>query len=460
MTQKPAYDVDLFVIGAGSGGVRAARMSAAYGARVAVAEEYRIGGTCVIRGCVPKKLLIYASEFGHEMADIAPGYGWTFEGARFDWPTLRDNVAAEVDRLSGIYARNLRNSGVTIHEARAEIIGPNAVRLSSGEVISAGTILIATGGRPVVPTDVPGIEHAITSNEIFLLDHLPKSILIAGGGYIAVEFAFLLKGLGVDVTLLYRGDTVLRGFDDDVRVHVHGELKRKGIRVVTHTILKSIEKTEAGLHIHLANGQSVTSEALMLAVGREPYSEGLGCEAAGVARQPNGAIVVDEFSKTSVPSIYAVGDVTNRMNLTPVAIREGACFAATVFGGTPMAFDHDTIATAVFSQPPTGTVGLSEAQARARFGNVDIYKTTFRPMRYVMPNEETRMLMKLVVRQSDDVVVGCHIVGPDAAEIIQAVGIAVKHGLTKAQFDATCAVHPTVAEELVTMKEKWVPSVA
>ena len=456
MTASPGFDYDLFVIGAGSGGVRAARMSAAFGAKVAIAEEYRIGGTCVIRGCVPKKLLIYASEFGHEMADIAPGYGWTFEGAKFDWATLRDNVAAEVDRLSGIYARNLRNSGVEVIEARAELTGPNEVKLSTGATITAKTILIATGGKPAIPTDVPGIEHAITSNEIFLLDNLPKSILIAGGGYIAVEFAFLLKGLGVDVTLLYRGDTVLRGFDDDVRLQVHGELKRKGVRVITHCVLASIDKTDAGLLVHLANGQNLGVEALMLAIGRDPYCDGLGCEAAGVARQPNGAIAVDGFSQTSVPSIYAVGDVTDRMNLTPVAIREGSCFAHTVFGGQPMAFDHETIATAVFSQPPTGTVGLSEADARAKYGPVDIYKTTFRPMRYVMPNDETRMLMKLIVRPSDDVVIGCHIVGPDAAEIIQAVGIAVKCGLTKAQFDATCAVHPTVAEELVTMKEKWV----
>ncbi|GIU66059.1 glutathione-disulfide reductase [Candidatus Phycosocius spiralis] len=456
MTATPSYDYDLFVIGAGSGGVRAARMSAAFGAKTAIAEEYRIGGTCVIRGCVPKKLLIYASEFGHEMADIAPGYGWTYAGVKFDWPTLRDNVAAEVDRLSGIYARNLRNGGIKVFEARAELIGPHEVHLSSGTIISAKTILIATGGKPAIPTDVPGIEHAITSNEVFLLDTLPKSILIAGGGYIAVEFAFLLKGLGVDVTLLYRGDNVLRGFDDDVRLHVHGELKRKGVRVITHCRVSSIDKSVAGLSVRLTNGQALGVDALMLAIGREPYSEGLGCEAAGLTLKPNGAIMVDAYSQTTVPSIYAVGDVTDRKNLTPVAIREGACFAHTVFGGQPMAFDHDTIATAVFSQPPTGTVGLSEADARAKYGPVDIYKTTFRPMRYVMPNDETRMLMKLIVRPSDDVVIGCHMVGPDAAEIIQAVGIAVKCGLTKAQFDATCAVHPTVAEELVTMKEKWV----
>lgn len=451
-----SYDYDLFVIGAGSGGVRAARMSAGFGAWVAVAEEFRVGGTCVIRGCVPKKLLIYGSEFGHEMADIAPAYGWTFTGAKFDWTVLRDNVAGEVDRLSAIYTRNLRNSGVEIIEARAVLTGPNSVRLSTGETKTAATILIATGGTPFLPDDVPGIEHAITSNEIFLLDALPKSILVAGGGYIAVEFAFLLKGLGVDVTLLYRGDTVLRGFDDDVRIHVHGELKRKGIRVITHAHFTGIEKTDAGLVSHLTNGSHVVTDHIMMAVGRLPWTQGLGCEEAGVARAENGAIKVDAFSRTNVESIYAVGDVTDRMNLTPVAIREGSCFAHTVFGGTPMSYDHDTIPTAVFTQPPTGTVGLSEADARAKYGPVDIYKTTFRPMRYVMPNDETRMLMKLVVRASDDVVIGCHIVGPDAAEIIQAVGIAVKCGLTKAQFDATCAVHPTVAEELVTMKDKWV----
>jgi glutathione reductase (NADPH) len=455
MTLAHDFDYDLFVIGAGSGGVRAARLSAGFGAKVAVAEEFRVGGTCVIRGCVPKKLLIYGSEFGHEMADIAPAYGWTFTGVKFDWATLRDNVGAEVDRLSGIYTRNLRNSSVEIIETRATLSGPNSVVLSTGETKSAKTILIATGGTPFVPSDIEGHEHTITSNEIFLLEELPKSILIAGGGYIAVEFAFLLKGLGVDVTLLYRGDTVLRGFDDDVRIHVHGELKRKRIRVITHAHFTKIEKTDAGLVSHLSNGGHVASDHVMLAIGRSPYSEGLGCEVAGVARAESGAIKVDAFSQTSVPSIYAVGDVTDRMNLTPVAIREGACFANTVFGSNPMAYDHDTIPTAVFTQPPTGTVGLSEADARAKYGPVDIYKTTFRPMRYVMPNDETRMLMKLVVRQSDDVVIGCHIVGPDAAEIIQAVGIAVKCGLTKAQFDATCAVHPTVAEELVTMKDKW-----
>lgn len=452
---ETAYD--LFVIGAGSGGVRAARMSAGFGARVAIAEEFRVGGTCVIRGCVPKKLFVYASEFGHEMRDIAPGYGWTFENARFDWTVLRDNVAAEVDRLSGIYTRNLNNSGVEVIHQKAVLAGDGLVRLGDGQLVKAKNILIATGGRPWLPDDVPGVEHTITSDDIFSLPELPGSILIAGGGYIAVEFAFLLQGLGVDVTLLYRGETVLRGFDDDVRIAVHNELKRKGVRVITGTVFERIEKTEAGLVSTLTRGASVTTDQVMLAVGRRPYTDGLGCEAAGVALGDGGKITVDDWSATSAPGIYAVGDVTDRMALTPVAIREGAAVATSLFGPEKIAFDHDTIATAVFSQPPVGTVGLSEADARKRYGAVDVYKTQFRPMRYVMPNDETRMLMKMIVRADDQVVVGVHIVGPDAAEMIQMLGIAVKARLTKAQFDATCAVHPTAGEELVTMKEKWVP---
>lgn len=452
-----AHDFDLFVIGAGSGGVRAARVAANHGAKVAIAEEHRVGGTCVIRGCVPKKLFVYASEFAHEMHAIAPGFGWTIEGARFDWATLRDNVAAEVDRLSGIYARNLRNANVEQILQRATLAGNGVVRLANGETVSAARILIATGATPWLPDDVPGVEHCVTSNEIFQLRELPKRILIAGGGYIAVEFAFILKGLGVDVTLLYRGDTVLRGFDDDVRTQVHGELKRKGVRVITQSVFERIEPTDGGLLATLTGGRQVEADQIMLAVGRVAHTEGLGCEEAGVTRGANKAIVVDDFSRTTAPGVWAVGDVTDRLNLTPVAIREGQAFALTEFAGTPTAFDHADVATAVFTQPPVGTVGLTEHDARARYGAVDIYKTSFRPMRYVMPNDETRMLMKLVVRASDDVVVGCHIVGPDAGEIIQAVGIAVKARLTKAQFDATCAVHPTVAEELVTLKDKWVP---
>jgi glutathione reductase (NADPH) len=449
---------DLFVIGAGSGGVRAARMSAGFGARVAVAEEYRVGGTCVIRGCVPKKLFVYASEFGHEMRDIAPGYGWTFESASFDWDVLRNNVAAEVDRLSGIYTRNLNNSGVELIHQKAVLAGGGQVQLGDGSLVQARNILIATGGRPWTPTDLPGVEHTITSDDIFSLPQLPKSILIAGGGYIAVEFAFLLKGLGVDVTLLYRGETVLRGFDDDVRIQVHNELKRKGVRVITETVFTAIEKTEDGLVSTLSRGVAITTDQVMLAVGRKPYTDGLGCDIAGVELGEGGKIKVDQWSATSASGIYAVGDVTDRMALTPVAIREGAAVATSLFGPEKIAFDHDTIASAVFSQPPVGTVGLSEADARKAFGRIDVYKTIFRPMRYVMPNDETRMLMKLIVRADDQVVVGVHIVGPEAAEMIQMVAIAVKAGLTKAQFDATCAVHPTAAEELVTMKDKWVPT--
>ncbi len=449
------FDYDLFVIGAGSGGVRASRMAASYGAKVAIAEEYRIGGTCVIRGCVPKKLLVYASQFAHEVEHIAPAYGWSFEGGKFDWVKLRNNVAAEVDRLSAIYQRNINNSGINIFEQRTEIAGKNLVRLANGQEISAKYILIATGGTPFVPNDLVGADLAITSNEIFHLENLPKNILISGGGFIAVEFAFLLKGLGVDVSLIYRGDTILRGFDDDIRLDVHNELKRKGIRVITHATIQKLEKSENGVIATCSNGEICEFGQVMLALGRDPYINGLGLENAGVETK-NGAIVVNEYSQTNVENIYAVGDVTNRVNLTPVAIREGAAFASTVFNNNPIAMDHTNIASAVFSDPPVGTVGLSEHDAREKFGEIDIYKTRFRPMRYALSGDETRVMMKLVVRTSDQVVLGVHIVGPDAPEIIQAVAIAVKHGLTKQEFDATCAVHPTMAEELVTLKDKYV----
>jgi glutathione reductase (NADPH) len=450
------YDYDLFVIGAGSGGVRASRMAASYGARVAIAEEYRIGGTCVIRGCVPKKLLVYASHFSHEIAAIAPSYGWEIGKISFNWSKLRNNVADEVSRLSAIYSRNLNNSGVVIYEERARIIGKNTVRLASGREISAKYILVATGGAPFIPEEIKGAELAITSNEVFLLQELPKSMIVNGGGFIAVEFAFLLKGLGVDVTLVYRGDSVLRGFDDDIRLDIHEELKRKHIRVITKANVKSIAKSEAGLVVELSDGQSLTAGQIMLALGRNPLVEGLGLDEAGVETAANGAIKVDKYSKTNVDSIFAVGDVTNRVNLTPVAIREGAAFASTIFNKTPMAMDHTNIASAVFSDPPVGTVGLSEYDAREMFGEIDIYKTRFRPMRLAFSNDETKVMMKLVVRAKDQVVVGVHIVGPDAPEIIQAIAIAVKHGLTKQQFDETCAVHPTMAEELVTLKDKFV----
>lgn len=453
MTQ---YDYDLFVIGAGSGGVRAARMSAMKGARVAIVEEYRVGGTCVIRGCVPKKFLVYASAFAKGFKQ-AEGYGWTADNIRFDWDTLRDAVHAEVDRLSGIYVRNLSNTGVEIIQDRAVLEGPHTLRLvNEDRTVTAGHILIATGGTPS-GLGIPGAELAISSNEAFHLDALPNRIVVVGGGYIACEFAQIFAGLGVDTCLVYRGDMVLRGFDDDVRSHIHEELKKSGVRVITHANLTSITDESGTKRVTLDTGDIIDCGEVMLAVGRDAHTKGLGLESAGVEARDNGAIVVDPFSQTSVDHIYAVGDVTNRINLTPVAIREGAAFAETVFGKNPTAFDHSDVASAVFTQPPVGSVGLTEHEARQAHGVIDIYKTVFRPMKNVLANSDSRMLMKLIVKQDDQRVVGVHIAGDDAPEIIQAVGIAVKAGLTKAQFDEACAVHPTVAEELVTMRDKWVP---
>lgn len=454
-----AYDYDLFVIGAGSGGVRAARRSALAGAKVAIAEEFRIGGTCVIRGCVPKKFMVYSSEFGR-MFEHAKAFGWTAENVRFDYAAFMANLHAEVDRLSGIYLRNLNNTGVETFEERAEFVDAHTIKLvESGRTITAERILVATGGTPWMPNDLPGVELAITSNEIFHLKDLPKRIVIAGGGYIAVEFAGVFAGLGAETTLVYRGDTVLRGFDWDVRTHVHEELKRKGVRVITQSVFEDISKDDASgeLTITLKEGEQLKADVCMMAVGRRPAIDGLGLEKAGVETSANGAIKVDQYSKTNVDSIWAVGDVTDRMNLTPVAIREGQAFAETIFQDEPDFFDYENVPTAVFSQPPVGTVGMSEEDARHKFGDVDIYKTKFRPMKDTLTGDEERVLMKLVVRQSDDVVIGCHIVGPDAPEIIQAVGIAVKMGATKKDFDRTCALHPSMAEELVTMREKFVP---
>ena len=445
------YDFDLFVIGAGSGGVRAARMAASYGAKVAIAEEYRIGGTCVIRGCVPKKFLVYASEFAHNFTEIAPSYGWSVGDISFDWKTLRNKVQDEVARLSAIYNRNLGNSGVEIFETRAEILDKNHIKLSDGRVLSAKYILIATGGAPYIPEEIIGAEHAISSNEVFLLDKLPKSIVINGGGFIAIEFAFVLKGLGVDVTLVYRGEEILRGFDDCIRAEVHENMKNRGIRVITKANINEISPIDDGFNVHLSNGEIIFAGKVLLALGRKPYVKGLGLENAGVEIE-NDAIKVDEYSKTNIDNIYAVGDVTNRINLTPVAIREGAAFASTIFNNKPTKMNYENVASAVFSQPPVGTVGLTEHDARAKFGQIDVYRTRFRPMRIALSNDQTRVMMKLVVRASDNVVVGVHIVGDDAPEMIQMAAIAVKAGLTKEQFDETCAVHPTMAEELVTLK--------
>ena len=452
------YDYDLFTIGAGSGGVRASRLSALRGARVACAEEHRPGGTCVIRGCVPKKFMVYASNFSKQFK-LARDYGWSIGQPDFDWPVFRDAMNAEVDRLSGIYTKNLANSGVELIQDRAVVEGPHTIRLvGQNRVVTARYILVATGGIPWRPDDLEGVDLTLTSNDLFHLDTLPKHIVIAGGGYIACEFAQVFAHLGVDTCLVYRGDAVLRGFDDDVRAFVHDGLKASGVRVITHTVFEKIEEIEdAGRRVHLTNGVKLEADAVVMAVGRRPNTKGLGLETVGVELAANGAVRVDEYSRSTTAHVYAVGDVTDRVNLTPVAIREGAAFVETVFGETATAYDHDDIASAVFTQPPVGTVGLSEAEARKRYGAVDIYKSMFWPMKYMISEHRDRMLMKLVVRPDDQRVLGVHLVGDDAPEIIQAIGIAVKAGLTKAQFDATCAVHPTVAEELVTLREKWTP---
>jgi glutathione reductase (NADPH) len=447
------YDYDLFVIGAGSGGVRAARLTALGGKRVAIAEEFRVGGTCVVRGCVPKKFMVMASDFSHQF-ETAEGYGWTVD-ARFDWPKFLEAKDVEIARLSGIYAANLGKAGVELMHGRAVLRDAHTVEIIGKQTVTAETILIATGGRPWKPDDLPGIEHAITSEEAFHLPELPKRILIAGGGYIAVEFAGIFAGLGVETTLIYRGPNILRGFDDDVRAHLAGEIEKRGIKVILGCQHASIEKTATGLVNRLENGMSLETDVVMFATGRVPHVKDLGLEAAGVELDANGAIKVDHLSKTTADNIWAVGDVTDRMNLTPVAIREAVAFHETVYRDNPQAFDYEAVATAVFSQPPVGVVGLSESEARhSCVKGVDVYLTRFRPMKYAFTGSDERMLMKLVVDADTQRVVGVHIVGPEAPEMIQLAAIAVKAGLTKAQWDATCAVHPTLAEELVTLKEK------
>ena len=445
-----SYDYDLFVIGAGSGGVRAARMSASHGARVAVAEEYRVGGTCVIRGCVPKKLFVYASHFAEEFGDAA-GFGWTVADATFDWPTLVKNKDAEIDRLNGIYIKNLEASGVEILTGRAVLKDANTVHMD-GRDISAKNILIAVGGTPFKP-QIEGIEHAITSNEAFHIEVLPKDIIIVGGGYIAVEFAGIFNGLGVNTTQVYRGAQVLRGFDNEVRDHVAAEMVAKGITIKTDSDISKIEPVDDGFNVTYQDGSSQTTGLVMYATGRVPMTYALGLEQAGVELGAKGEIKVDAYSKTNIDNIYAVGDVTARAELTPVAIREGAAFAETVFNDNPMAVEHSVIPTAVFSQPSIGTVGASEEAAREAGHDIDVYAASFRPMKNTLSGNAEKMLMKLIVDKADDKVLGLHIVGPDAGEMIQAFGVAVTMGATKAQFDATIAVHPTAAEELVTFKQ-------
>ncbi len=447
------HDVDLFVIGGGSGGVRAARIASGHGARVMVAEEYRVGGTCVIRGCVPKKLLVYASRFADEFEDAA-GYGWTVGEPVFDWGTLIANKDREIARLEAAYTTNLERANVAIVKSRAVLEDAHTVRLTAtGKTVRAGTILIATGGTPHLGAEIAGLEHVISSNEAFHLQELPKRVLIQGGGYIAVEFANIFSGLGSEVTLVYRGEQILRGFDNDVRDHLAAEMGKRGIKIVCKQTVDAIEKVEHGLDVELSDRESFVVDCAMFATGRKPNVAGLGLDKAGVTLA-KGAIAVDEFSRTSVPNIYAVGDVTDRINLTPVAIREGHAFADTVFGGRPTKVDHADVPTAVFSEPELGVIGLTETQAAERYPRVDVYKTSFRPMKMTLAGRDTRSFFKLIVDAASDRVLGCHIASPDAGEMIQLIGIAVKMNATKADFDTVMAVHPTASEELVTLRTK------
>lgn len=443
---------DLFVIGGGSGGVRAARIAAGHGAKVALAEEYRYGGTCVIRGCVPKKLLVLASRLADEF-ERAPAWGWQVDGARFDWATLREAKDRELARLESIYRDGLSRAGVRTIDSRAVLEGPGRVRLlASGETVGAARVLVATGGTPYVP-DIPGAGLAITSNEVFDLPELPARMVIEGGGFIAVEFACLLQRLGVQVTLVYRGDLILRRFDDDLRRHLDAAMRDAGIAIRTGETITAIERWGNGLRALTDRGAALDAEQVMLAVGRVPNTNGLGLETVGAEVDARGAIRVADDSRTTAEGVWAVGDVTDRLALTPVAIREGHAFADTVFGAEPWTCDHEDVPQAVFATPEIGTVGLTEAQARERFARVDVYRSSFRPMSNVLARRVERMLVKLVVDRDTDRVLGVHLCGPDAAEMIQLAGIAVKMKATKRQFDQTVAVHPTAAEELVTMRQ-------
>ena len=446
-------DVDLFVIGGGSGGVRAARIAAEHGASVMLAEEYRLGGTCVIRGCVPKKLLVYASRFQGEFED-AVGFGWTVPHASFDWKTLITNKDREIARLEAAYGATLAKAGVDVVKTRAALVDPHTLQLATGARVRARYVLIATGGTPSHGDPIAGIEHVISSNEAFHLPDFPRRVLIQGGGYIAVEFAGIFAGLGAHVTLVYRGENILRGFDDDVRRHLRVEMEARGIRVLTGCKVAAVEEVRGHFLVRLSSGTQIPGDRVMFAVGRLPNTAKVGLKEAGVEIGKNGAVAVDEYSRTTAPNIYAVGDVTDRINLTPVAIREGHAFADTVFGGKPTAVDHTNVATAVFSDPEVGAVGLTEAQARERLAQTDIYKAMFKPLKATLSGRDTSVLMKLVVDGLSDRVVGCHVVGEGAAEIAQIAAIAVKMGAKKADFDATIALHPTAAEELVTMRKR------
>ena len=445
-----AFDYDLFVIGGGSGGVRAARMAASrHGARVAITEEHRYGGTCVIRGCVPKKLMVYASAFP-DLFEQAAGYGWHVGEVRHDWPAFTERRHREIVRLEGVYRRNLESAGCDLFDERGVVADPHTVSLSGGRSFTAKHILVATGGRPLVP-DLPGAEHAITSNEIFELNERPKSALVIGGGYIAAEFASILNGLGVRTALAYRGDVLLRGFDLEVRRHVAAEMEKKGVAFHFHAAPERIERVGDMRRVTFSDGFVAEAEVVLLATGRRGNIQGLGLEEAGVKLRHGVAVEVDGYSQTAVPSIWAIGDVTERLPLTPVAIREGMAFVETVFGGRPTKFDHHLVPTAVFTQPEIGTVGLTEETARAEHRDIEVYCTTFGAMQHAFAGSDERMLMKLIVERPGGRVVGCHIVGHGAGEMIQMLGIAIRMGATKEDFDATCAVHPTAAEEIVTM---------
>jgi glutathione reductase (NADPH) len=447
------FDVDLFVIGGGSGGVRAARIAAQHGARVMLAEEYRLGGTCVIRGCVPKKLLVYAARFHGEFEDAA-GFGWTVPHATFDWKTLIANKDKEIGRLETVYGTLLEKSGVKVFKSRATLTDAHTVQVANGDRVKAAHVLISTGGTPSYGDKIPGVEHAISSNEAFHLPELPRRVVIQGGGYIAVEFAGIFAGLGAHVTLVYRGENILRGFDDEVRQHLRMDMEKHGIRVVTGCTITAIEHRGAHYSVHLSSGNHIPADKVMFATGRVPNVAKLGLKEAGVEIAKNGGVAVDEYSRTTAKNIYAVGDVTNRINLTPVAIREGHAFADTVFGGKPTIVDHVNVPTAVFSEPEVGAVGLTETEARAKLQQTDVYKAMFRPLKATLSGRDTTVLVKLIVDGETDRVVGCHIVGEGAAEMVQLAAVAIKMRATKADFDATMALHPTIAEELVTMRTR------
>jgi glutathione reductase (NADPH) len=449
----PRYDFDMFTIGAGSGGVASSRRAGSYGVRVAICEESRVGGTCVIRGCIPKKLLVYGAQFADAFADAA-GFGWSVPVPSFDWPTLIDAKDREIERLSQIYRSMLKNSGVELIEGRGVLVDPHTIEID-GRTYTADKILIATGSHPTVP-DIPGIEHVISSNEALDLPRLPRRIVIVGGGYIAVEFAGIFNGFGAEVVELIRRDELLYGFDDDIRIALAQEMRGRGVEVHARTQVARIEKREPGYSVYTTIGQEFSADVVMYATGRKPNTRGLGLAEIGVETDENGAVVVDEWSCSNVPNIYAVGDVTDRINLTPVAIAEGRAVAETLFNDNAIKMDHANVPSAVFSQPPIGAVGLTEEEARREYGEIDIYCARFKPMKNTLSGREERTLMKLVVDARTDRVLGCHMLGPDAPEIVQGLAIAVKCGASKRMFDETVGIHPSAAEEFVTMREKFV----